>query len=649
MEKRKTRLLLLLSVGVAVLVLLLFLWAIDLNQPAELRAVLNRYLTIVGGFAFLTLAGFFLRGNIFNEAGELRKTRVFVMTMVIILVAQLVFTFANYAYRQLDNTFDTFDVAKTFYTEVDQDLFGGNSNQLSKSGRDVRTVLAKDLAKHPEFSDVLITDADGRVLYAANQKMEEATVPDDPLTWYTYPLPQINMYLRMQVSTAHREQNTHAIFSELLTIMAASIFLTIELMLFALKYITDHDGSSEADKTDKPLTALRYVRQIAFLFYFASQMCSSFLSVYARSLGGSLFGLSGNVLAAVPQSTETLLTCVAIIFTAALIEKRGWKMPFLGGLAFVAAGTLGSALAPNILLYILSRAVVGLGYGFCWMTLRNFALFGRNDKEKSEGFSLLNAGLYAGINCGSVLGAILAERLGYEIVFVLSAVFTLLCALVITRLENAVYVPPVQSAAAVQEKTGTPAQWREFVEFLVLMIAPACIAGAFLSYYLPLYFTDIGRTVSDVGRAKLLYGILIIYAGPALARKLSATSRPWLWNVAYILLIGLAFVLFGFVGGLGAAFCAVFVLGFSDSFGFVAQNNYFLALPLVGKLGESKSLSVLSLIKKLLEMVGPIVFGLAFSGSGTGGVLVIGAVCVAAALLFGLRSRFARRKDGPTA
>ena len=644
MSEKKTRILLLLSVCLEMAEIMVFLWAIDLNQPAALRAVLNRYLSIVGCFALASLAIFFLRGRIFDDDGKLERVRVLVMTTVILLVAQIVFAFANYAYRQLNTTFDTFDNAKQLYAELDETLFAG-SKKLKEDSNSIRPTLAAGLKKYPQLADVVIVDADGSVICDANRTREGSVLTTDALHWYTFPLPDQNLSLCMEISEPYRRQSTNAILSELLTVMAASVFLTIELMLFFLKYIADRSAPREPSENGKQLTALRYVRQIAFLFYFASQMTSSFLSVYARNLGGSLFGLSGNVLAAVPQSMETLLTCVAILFTANLIEKRGWKMPFLGGLAFVAAGTICSTLAPNIIFYIAARAVVGLGYGFCWMTLRNFALFGRNDKEKAEGFSLLNAGLYAGINCGSVLGAILAERLGYEVVFSISAIFTLLCAIVIARLENAVYVPPKIPEAANAAATGSRKQWTAFILFLVLMIAPACISGSFLSYYLPLYFTDIGRSVADVGRAKLLYGILIIYIGPSLAQKLAATNRAWLWNAVYILLIGTAFVLFGFAGGLSAAFFAVLILGFADSFGFVAQNNYFLTMPLVRSQGESRSLSMLSLIKKLLEMAGPIVFGLAIAGTETGGVLLIGILIAAAAVIFLVSLRFTRDKD----
>ena len=197
---------------------------------------------------------------------------------------------------------------------------------------------------------------------------------------------------------------------------------------------------------------------------------------------------------------------------------------------------------------------------------RNFALFGRNEGEKAQGFSALNAGLYAGINCGSVLGAIMAERLGYSFVFVLSGVFTLICAFSIMRMENAVYARPlpIKSAASAQTPKSSR-MWLVPLAFVVLMIAPACISGSYLSYYLPLYFADIGRSVSDVGRAKLLYGLLIIYAGPALTRFMAKGSRPAIWNLAYNALFGSACILFGLIGGFIPALCAVFLLGFSDS------------------------------------------------------------------------------------
>ena len=138
------------------------------------------------------------------------------------------------------------------------------------------------------------------------------------------------------------------------------------------------------------------------------------------------------------ENVSFVLTCVAIFVTTELLSRKGWKLPFGIGLLLVAFGTFLSAVSPTLLVFIAARAVVGLGYGFCWMTLRNLALFGKDDSEQAWGFSMLNAGLYAGMNCGSSLGAILAEKFGYKNVFLMAAVLTVMCSVVIVRMENAV-------------------------------------------------------------------------------------------------------------------------------------------------------------------------------------------------------------------
>ena len=646
MTRKQIRLLLLAFVSLTVLAVLAFLWAINLNQPEELRRVLTTYLLIIGSFALVTLGVFFLRAEVFDEEGKLERGRILTMTTAVLLIAQLTFAFASYAYRQMDITFLGMDHARALFAQAQEELYQGGST-LEQGGAAMDRALAEYAGTYPEIDQVAVLDRESTVLFSSDPAQEGTVLETDPVAYHRFPIG--DQVVAMHISEAYQEQTTGDILSELLTVMAASVFLTIELMLFALKVLENKTDPPKVIDGKKPCMALSYVRQIAFLFYFASQLASSFLSVRARELGGSLLGLTGNVLAGIPQSAETLLTCVAILFTAVLIERKGWKLPFAAGLGLVALGSLASAFAPTILIYIAARALVGLGYGFCWMTLRNFALFGRNEAEKSEGFSLLNAGLYAGINCGSVLGSILAEKLGYSLVFVLAACFTLLCGLAIIRMENAVYVRPELPAPDPQAAKGRAGgrEWLVVVLFVALMIAPACISASYLSYFLPIYFTDIGHTVSDVGRAQLLYGLLIIYAGPWLARLMGRRPALGAWNLAYNLVLAGGFVLFGLLGGFLPAMAAVFLLGCGDSFGFVAQNNYFLKLPLVQKLGESTSLSALSLVKKLLEMLGPITFGLALGG-GSWGVLVLGAVfgggAAAYTLLVGRRAGVAPEK-----
>lgn len=611
-------------------VIIIFLWTININQADEMRATLTTYLLIIGVFEIATLVMFFLKADIFDENGNLESARILTMTTIVLIIGQLTFAFACYADKQLEFTFESNQNAREIFERFQEDL---DIRDAIDGGDDrVEKMLKNYTSEYKELDYAVIVDEDDTVIYGSDKLLIGEKITYNPLSYYSFP---VNRHtLRIHMSENYSKKMTKTILTELLTVMAASIFMTIELMLFVIKLISNRITPIEKIDGVAYCQALGYVRQIAFLFYFASRMASSFISVLALELGGSWFGITGTVLAGIPQSAETLFTCTAIFLTSMLIERKGWKLPFMAGLLLVAAGTLLSAFSVNIMMFIISRMVVGLGYGFCWMTLRNFALFGRTDQEKVEGFSHLNAGLYAGINCGSVLGSILAEKLGYTTVFVLAAVFTLLCSLMIIRLENKTYVRPSISVNVKKDNSVAFSSWVIVVLFVVLMIAPSCISASYMSYYLPIHFTDIGRGVSDVGRAQLLYGLMIIYAGPYLSKMISRYPKLGVWNFFYNTILGASLIFAGIFGGVLPAIFAALMLGFSDSFGFVSQNNYFLKFKAVQRLGESVALSYLSFIKKLAEMLGPIVFGFAISGVSTSGILIIGVIFVLFAVLY---------------
>ena len=102
----------------------------------------------------------------------------------------------------------------------------------------------------------------------------------------------------------------------------------------------------------------------------------------------------------------------------------------------------------------------------------------------------------------------------------------------------------------------------------------------------------------------------------------------------------IAFSLFLPVMGKGMLFpfLGAVLLGTADSFGFGVQNNYFLELPSIKRMGASRALSVLSFIKKMLEMTGPLVFAFAISAGFQEGIRYISvsfAVMAALFMLFG--------------
>ncbi len=674
MTENKTRISLFLSLSVGTIIIFAFLWLININEPDNLRIVLNQYLFILCGFSIVAFLIFFLKFDIFNDKGMLERDHILVMVTTILVISQLAFSFANYAYNELNFTFNARKaITKVYYNMsenfdlaeiIDKELGKAKSITLENQKKDLtaekieniaitntNNALSEDVNSiKPDFhliesvflqyksltkeiGYIAILDKNNTVVVASEENLPKHQIDADPLSYYSFPLDGYE--LRISISKTHHDSMTHILLLELLAVVAISIFFSIELMIFTLKYWGNKIHPPCMINNKDACQALQYVRQIAFVFYFASRMATTFIPLVAKEFDDTIFGLSGNALASIPLSVETFFTCTSIFFTSMLIEKKGWKLPFLGGLLVVVVGTVLSACSFNIMMFIASRGIVGLGYGFCWMTLRNLSLFGRDYDEKSKGFSLLNAGLYAGMNCGVVFGAILAERIGYANVFLVAAAVTLFCSLFIMKMENVIYVRPKndkESAEHIQTKKFSKSEkFQLFIlaSFVLLLIFPSTIASAYLGYYLPLYFNDIGRSISDVGLAQLLYGLLIIYVGPYLATLKDLKK----WTSLYSFIIAAAFIGFGLTGGFLPALITVLALGVADSFGFVLQNNYFLKFKILRNFGESLSLSLLSFLKKAGEMLGPLTFA-AFMGFGVYGVAILGLIFLVFTLIY---------------
>lgn len=621
---------------VILIIILVFLWIINKGQPAEMQAPLNTTLILLSCFALVVLLLFIFFGDIFNDDGTFQGNEITFVITAVICIIQVTLAFATYSYKQLEFENKSLEKAREIFSSIKADML-------------TESFIIENVVLPDEIGSIYIIDENNIIKNSADKSQIGKAAGIDPLESYRFP--NGNLTVVMDTSEEYQNQIIRKIFLDLLTVLIASAILTIELVVFAIKLIEDRFDVKQKKSKQNSYKMVGYVRQIAFLFYFASRMPAAFITIIAKNLGGSLFGFKGNVLAGIPQSAEFLLTCAAIFVTSVIIEKKGWKLSFAGGLFIVTIGMVMSAFSSNIVLFILSRGVVGLGYGFCWMTLRNFALFTDNEEDKSICFAMLNAGIYAGMNCGTVLGSILADIIGYRSVLLIASALTIACTLALSGLENATYQRTGKEVQEVRDLNNKKYDFHSILNlvfFVLLMVVPSCIIGSYLSYYLPIYYTNIGKMTSDIGRAQLIYGLVIVYIGPYIVRLINKAPNLFTWNIGYNVIFSLALILFGAVGGFVPAMLVVLVIGVADSFGFIAQNNYFLNMRIIKQLGESRALSYLSVTKKFAEMLGPVAFGLSFTAGDFRGVAVLGFNFALAAILYILINKsgklFGRRK-----
>lgn len=599
-----------------------FLWLI--NNDIDVKSIL--FLSML---SVAMLALFFFTGKIFDDNGEIKSNMVIIMIVCVLVLIQLSFEFKSYGTQMANFRLRVFNRSLEVVDEID----AAEEDEYESILRSSQT---------EDFAYLTVCDRSGNVLFSSDAEKTGERIDDEKAL--SFVLYSGDRLVTRSSDDFERALSREALISQL-TLLVTSLLFSVEFVVFVVRKVSGMEIARRPGESVSP-AILTGVRQVAFIFYFASRLCASFLPTLAKSLPYSGPAMSANLLAGLPQTAETAFVCISVFLSSAFMEKKGWKTPFMTGLGFIFAGTVGCLLSRSLVPFVASRALIGFGYGFCWMTLRSIALLGNSEEEKLMGFSMLNAGLYAGMFCGSTVGSILADKFSYNTVFVLSVSLIAACGVNIISMANC-YLPKEKAEEESRESRLHIGDVLAVGIFVVLMIAPICIFDSYSSYYLPLFYEELGRGVLDVGRVQLLYGMIIVYLGPVITKFVSRRFKnPLFVNCLFLGIETFGLILVGLNGTFASSVIAMILIGFGDSFGFGVQNSLYMNLPANRRLGSGKALMHLSLIKKLTEMTGPTVFALAM-GAGDGGILTLGivfAACIAGYALYAVLTKKGRQE-----
>jgi predicted MFS family arabinose efflux permease len=454
----------------------------------------------------------------------------------------------------------------------------------------------------------------------------------------------------ISVSEPYVRQKLLDLGLDAITMFLTSIFFLVETLVFIIILLTNYTEKlshklslQTADKERKFVKSQNEncVRVLGFLLLLCSYMSISFIPLLMKEIYQPLWGLSLDVVIALPIASEMFGAFLSSLLVGHLIDRHGWRPVFVYGFITLAVATLISAFANEPVSFILIRCIVGLGYGAAWMGLRGLVAAATTPHQRSHGFSVLNAGIFAGQNCAAVLGALLAERLGFSMVLIVASLMIII-ALPFVSLLTLNSKPAVSG----DDRLGKDALWRFFTDketflFFLLITIPSAVASSFLNYFFPVFANSLNVSQGNIGRGFLLYGICIVFIGPMLDKRLKALVQENLIILGSCLFGVLALVLFCSIPTFLGALAAILILGISDSLGLVSQNNYFIGLPSCRRLGHGKALSFYSAVKKIGQLAGPAVFGAAISMGAVAGVGVVAGGYLISTLGFG----FAKRKS----
>lgn len=381
-----------------------------------------------------------------------------------------------------------------------------------------------------------------------------------------------------------------------------------------------------------------------FLFVFAEQLSTSFNPLYAMALAGGHSGVLG---AALPIATFVAAVALATPWGGEIVARRGPRAAMIWGILPAAAGHLGAALAPDVVSFAVARAVCGAGYAIvtiaCQVHLAQEAPRGRVARSLG-GFT---AAVMTGAVCGTAIGAVLADRLGFRMTYGVSMLVVLGIALLVW----AQFAPGGGSDAP---RAGL---WRSaraafaeprFAVLVVLAAIPAkVLLGGFIFFLAPLELRELGLSQAAIGRNVMLYGLCMLPAIVVGAWIADRSGRG-----------GLVIAVAGVLNGMGlmlplwlepdiALPGAIIATGVAQG---LAAAPMLAIIPGIarGAAGSAAMLSFLRLAERFGSVVGPpAAASLLALGGGRQTMLVLGILSLATAIGYALALLFrsARRED----
>ncbi|MBX9594489.1 MAG: MFS transporter, partial [Roseomonas sp.] len=367
-----------------------------------------------------------------------------------------------------------------------------------------------------------------------------------------------------------------------------------------------------------------------FLFVFAEQLSTSFNPIFAMELAGGQAGMLG---AALPLVTFVAAVALLTPWGGQMVSRHGPRRALLMGMVPV-----GAALAPDLVTLSAARAICGVGYAIvtiaCQVQLAREASAGRLARSLG-GFT---AAVMTGAVCGTAIGAVLADRLGFRLTFIASAILVLGIAALAWRCMPAGGQEEEKRAGLWQAARASFAE-PHFVMLVLLAAIPAkVLLGGFIFFLAPLELRELGLSQAAIGRNVMLYGLCMLPAIMLGAWIADRSGRGGSIIVVAGLLNGAGLLAPLWLPAETALPLAVIATGFAQGLAAAPMLAMIPTLSLrPGAPSSAAMMSFLRLAERIGSVVGPpAAAALLAAGGGQQAMLVLGVVSGAMALAYAL-------------
>ncbi|MBQ3426170.1 MAG: MFS transporter [Clostridia bacterium] len=417
-----------------------------------------------------------------------------------------------------------------------------------------------------------------------------------------------------------------------------AMLMLAELMNTATAAVLRHHA-----RTSRLQIPAEVIRPVAFMIFFTANITTAFLPVYGMSLWTDRVPIPKEIAAALPLSAELVVSAISALVSGSLIKRTGIRSMCAAGAVAYVVGNLLSAFAPNLWVLICANSICGIGGGMLIISVNTWIATLSSEEKQNKGFMHYNAAYLAGMNCGTVIGSMIRDMYGIKAAYfmaAISAVVIILFALWLLGRGGTVKTEKKESGS--MRSLLTP----RVVRYFALLIIPYLVCASFLSYYFPVVADRNALSAAELSTAFLLSGVILIYMGPALGEPVVAKlgTRKAMLLASFIYAAALVYPIIE--PGVVSCYVVIALFAVADCFGLAAQSVYFISLPEVKAVGESRALAVNSTIESIVTAAGSVIFGAALMLGERLGIAVICIVFSILLLLYFVFERMASKRGG---
>jgi predicted MFS family arabinose efflux permease/HAMP domain-containing protein len=383
------------------------------------------------------------------------------------------------------------------------------------------------------------------------------------------------------------------------------------------------------------------IRLPLFLFVFAEEISRSFMPLYLRDSYAPISGLSPEMAIAVPIAVFMACIAFASPWAAVVTNRVGSRAVFLAGLVPATLGFVMTAIAHNLYDLILWRAVTAIGYAGVTMACQGYIAQVSQHEKRAQGLGIYVGAVLTASVCGTGIGGVLAERIGYRATFVAAAVLVLLSGWLIHRLMEPARPTGERFEPTRRDFLALLRNWR-FTALVVFAAIPSKIAlTAFFFFLVPLWLAQQpGFDLGDIARYMMAYPVVVVVLSPLAARLADRGGKAGL--VALGGLIGGGALLMPLLmPGTVAVLAGIMLLGVSHG---LSASPQLAMIPDIcwtecRNIGQTNVLAFLRFAERLGSIVGPLLAAAFIQLYGySGAIVAVGLVVLAMSAVFAVLS-----------